>query len=145
MANYEYKLGRSAGVLGLRPVGTGALGASDANVVSQKFEGVAVDDNDVYRTTFVNGKSILTDQIASTTTTYWVATRINHPTEGNILYADATNTIAINLDHVLYAADADTVSFDSSGDGAIDGSASGIRYHLADGTKVTVIPVQMAV
>ena len=138
MANYEYKLGRSAGVLGLRPVG-GAFnfGASQTNVVSQKFEGVAVDDDDVYRTSFVNGKTILTDLLAELTT-FWIATRINHPTQGNILFADSTNEIFINEDHILYYEELGSIAY-GGGDEVIDGMANGFRYTLADGTKVIVV------
>lgn len=137
MANYEYKLGRSAGVLGLRPVG-GAFdfGASQTNVVSQKFEGVAVDENDIYRTSFVNGKTILTDILAELNT-FWIATRINHPTEGNILFADSTNEIFINEDHILYIEELGSIAY-GGGDEVIDGYSPGFRYTLADGTRVIV-------
>ena len=137
MANYEYKLGRSAGVLGLRPVG-GAIELTEANVVSQKFEGVAVDDNDIYRTSFVNGKSILTDLLSESTTTFWIATRINHPIQGNILFADSTNEIFINEDHILYTELLGLISY-GGGDEVIDGTANGYRYTLADGTRVVAV------
>lgn len=142
MANYEYKLGRSAGVLGLRPVG-GALTLTEANVVSQKVEGVAVDENDIYRTSFVNGKTILTDLVSGSTAEFWIATRINHPTEGNILFADSTNEIFINEDHILYIEELGSIAY-GGGDEVIDGTANGYRYTLADGTKVSVVPAVVA-
>jgi hypothetical protein len=143
MANYEYKLGRSAGVLGLRPAG-GALALVEANVVSQKFEGVAVNDGDVYRTSFVNGKTILTDLLSESNTTFWIATRINHPTQGNILFADSTNEIFINEDHILYTEALGLISY-GGGDEVIDGTANGYRYTLADGTKVVAVEAIIAV
>ena len=136
---YEYKLGRSAGVLGLRPVG-GAIdfAVPEANVVSQKFEGVGVNDADVYRTSFVNGKTILTDLVSGSTAEFWIATRINHPTEGTIWYADSTNQIWITIVNILYTEELGSIAY-GGGDEVIDGTANGYRYTLADGSKVVAI------
>jgi hypothetical protein len=139
MAN-EYKLTRSAGVLGLRPVREVEI-LDTADVITQQFVGVSADENenDVYRTSLVNGRTILTDQVVGQTET-WITTRINHPEEGWIWYADSTNKLFVNLDNVVISEPIPGASYGA--DGVINGTTTAYRYTMIDGLTITVaIPV----
>lgn len=139
MPSYEYKLTRSAGELGLRPVREIEINTND-DVITQEFVGVTVDERDAYRTSFVNGKTLLTDANAGLTET-WKVTRINHPEEGRILYADSNNKLFVNFAHIVYQEPITGVSYGAGG--VINGTTTAYRHTMLDGS--TIIVAQVAI
>ena len=139
MPSYEYKLTRSAGVLGLRPVRVIEI-LDTGDIITQQLVGVSSDqnENDVYRTSLVNDKTLLTDQFASQIET-WITTRINHPELGWIWYADSTNKLFVNFDNIVSREPVDGVSYGAGG--AIDGTATGYRLTMIDGSTIFVTQV----
>ena len=139
MPSYEYKLTRSAGELGLRPVRVTEIPDS-ADIITQQFVGVSSDqnENDVYRTSLVNDKTLLTDQFVSQTET-WITTRINHPELGWIWYADSTNKLFVNFDNIVCREPVDGVSYGAGG--AITGTTTAFRYTMIDGSTIFVTQV----
>ena len=136
MPSYIYKLGRSAGVLALRrsnPIGQ----FPDDQVVRRDFVGVATNDQDVWKTTFIGGASILSDVTGGTP--FYPATRINHPEEGNIWYADyAKPRVWVNESNLRYMESLTGVSVFVGENGEINGENQALRYFLADGSTIVV-------
>jgi hypothetical protein len=138
MPNYTYKLGRSAGVLALRPVNPIAAFPVE-QVVRQDFVGVATDDADVWKTTFIGGASVLSDALTLGLDQFYPATRINHPEEGPIWYADeAKPSVYVNGINIRYAEVLTGVSVYIGENGEIDGQNNALRYFLADGSTIVV-------
>ncbi len=137
MPSYIYKLGRSAGVLALRksnPIGQFPYD----QVVRRDFVGVATDEQDVWKTTFIGGASVLSD-LSGGGAPFYPATRINHPEEGNIWYADyAKPPVWVNESNFRYMESLTGVSVFIGENGEINGENQALRYFLADGSTIVV-------
>ena len=138
MPSYTYKLGRSAGVLALRQANPIAA-FPEEQIVRQDFVGVATNEADVWKTTFIGGASVLSDDKNGGFDQFHPATRINHPEEGPIWYADeAKPTVYVNGNNIRYAEALTGVSVYIGENGVIDTQLNALRYFLADGSTIVV-------
>jgi hypothetical protein len=138
-AVFEYKRTRSGGVLGLRSIGNTVGGVKP---IRQDWEGIAVDDVVVWKTSLLGGKTIL---VGGSTygNGYQKAVRVNDPVEGRVWWINTEDLESqVNVTEepfaVTYQETVGTVfvaSYDYPGE--IDGEESydAIRIHLADGTN----------
>jgi hypothetical protein len=141
MANI-YRLGRSAGVRGLR-VSEADSSINQNLVIRQDFVGVALDtEADVWKTSLLGtSRTLLTEAITPGTGQYFPAVRINHPELGSILYVDFNKPpIRANLSSGMVYTTTVSETIYTGEDGGTDGDQypSGIKYVLLDGTSFIV-------
>jgi hypothetical protein len=134
MPSYEYKLTRSAGVLALRPTGR-AISITGENVVTSEFVGVAIDDVNVWKITYVEGRTVLVDTQFGDMSRL-VASRVNDPELGAVWYADATvAAIYINPNKILQYEQSIEVYY---GDGETFTPSTGERVLLENGRSLVL-------
>ena len=96
----EHKFNSASGVSGLRPTGR-EVDIILANSIISEFAGVSIDEEDIWKTTQVEGVSILSDA-AIASTYFYVATRVKDETLGYILLADTQSApVYVNEDYII--------------------------------------------
>lgn len=133
MASLEYKRARSGGVLALRPTGR-ELSITSENAVTSDFEGIAIDEAEVWKITYVEGRTVLLDTPIGDMSRL-VASRVNDPELGTVWYANTTNNpIYLNSNRMLQSEQIEVYY----GNGETFTQSSGARVLLENGRSLVL-------
>ena len=136
----EHKRTQVAGVSGLRLTGR-EVDIILANSIISEFVGVSVDLKDVWKTTQIEGVSILSD-LAIVGTEYYVATRVKDETLGYILLADLQlEPVIVNDDRLLQTEAGVSLYYTTTGVDRV--LYTGTRILLENGRSLVVITQPM--